>query len=488
VLGVALLLLIIPLYQSQKERVSHREVVGDFARELAAQAAPDLVPVGRVRGGLPAELAAVRPQLGRIRSEAQQVAAALRVLDHGGPLPRVVVVDARDRLVADTYAAAAPSALRQFPRDEVLAALAGHDDRRQRRSEDLGAPVELTSVPARIGGSIVGGVRLTRAYAPIRRRLLGLTPTLLLVAAAFVVMTMGAAIMISRVLVRQIRALEATVRRLSAGDLSARAPVVGSREQRLIARALNEMAARVQQTLDNEGAFVANASHQLRTPLTGVRLRVELLRRRLAGDSRGEEHATRALFEIDRLSAIVDELLELSDLGERPHELVEVDLDASLRDAAERWSPVAAARRIDLHGEPWPEPCPALAIPEDLARALDVLIENALQYSPEGSTVVIAARPGVLEVVDQGPGLEPGEEERLFERFARGRAARGTTKGSGLGLAIARDLMHRCGGTACIANAPGGGARAWLELPTHRNGATLRSLALHSTETWPERP
>ena len=101
----------------------------------------------------------------------------------------------------------------------------------------------------------------------------------------------------------------------------------------------------------------------------------------------------------------------------------------------------------------------------DLDRAVDVLIENAVAYSPRGSRVVVCALADGLEVVDGGHGLRPGEEEQVFERFHRGSAGRSGPPGSGLGLPIARELMQRWGGTATIANRPEGGARAALTLP-----------------------
>jgi signal transduction histidine kinase len=98
--------------------------------------------------------------------------------------------------------------------------------------------------------------------------------------------------------------------------------------------------------------------------------------------------------------------------------------------------------------------------PVDLDRAVDSLVENAVNYSPPGSSVEIVAAAGTLEVLDSGPGLAPGEAEAVFERFHRGRAGRAGAPGTGLGLPIARELMRRWGAEVSIATRPEGGARA----------------------------
>jgi signal transduction histidine kinase len=116
-----------------------------------------------------------------------------------------------------------------------------------------------------------------------------------------------------------------------------------------------------------------------------------------------------------------------------------------------------------------------LASEHDLAIVLDNLIENALNYSPGGTEVAIEwsadGDRARLAVLDQGPGVAPDEDGRLFERFYRGAASRGGAAGTGLGLAIVETLARRWGGSARIANRPEGGARAEVELPLARHGA-----------------
>jgi len=150
---------------------------------------------------------------------------------------------------------------------------------------------------------------------------------------------------------------------------------------------------------------------------------------------------------------MVSELLLLSQAGEVDAPAEEVDLGAAARAAAARFD----GRVTALSGAPT---APVHAAPADLQRALDTLIENALHYGDGAVTLV--ARPGAIDILDEGPGVDPDELEAVFERFHRGRAGRAGPPGTGLGLPIARELMRRWGGDVRLANREGGGAVATI--------------------------
>jgi two-component system, OmpR family, sensor kinase len=278
-------------------------------------------------------------------------------------------------------------------------------------------------------------------------------------------LTVGA--LIAQQIARPIRRLGMTAREVAAGDLEATAPIEGSTEQRSLARSFNDMTERVSRLLRSQRDFVADASHQLRTPLTGLRLQLEELREATPAEDPRSIRMTAGLAEVDRLSRMVDELLILSRVGEHEQPGTEVDLAQAADRARERWD--ASAREAGLsvtHDEignasVW---CTVA----DLDRALDALIENAIRYSPPGSEVTIATSPGRIEIIDEGPGLEPGEEDEVFERFHRGRAGRMGPSGTGLGLAIARELVEQWGATVTLANADERGTRAVVEWARHR--------------------
>jgi signal transduction histidine kinase len=282
------------------------------------------------------------------------------------------------------------------------------------------------------------------------------------IAAVVLLLGLVAGALIARKLAGPLRRLEGTARRIAHGDLERRAAVEGTTEQRSLARSFNEMTDRLSRALQSQREFVADASHQLRTPMTGLRLRVEEARAVLTEDrdvkSAGEE-LDAGLEEVDRLSQIVDELLLLSraDAPDAPAE--NVDLGPAASAAVDRWAAAAERRGVSLSAQADQAAIVRCARP-DIDRALDSLVENAVRYSPPGTSVLVHARGRAIEVIDEGPGLAADELEAVFERFHRGRAARGGPAGTGLGLPIARELLRRWDAVTKIENRPEGGARA----------------------------
>ncbi len=374
---------------------------------------------------------------------------------------RVIVVNAAGRLLADSAGTRLGRSYDDRP--EIEAALGGHGEQIARGSETLGEEILATAVPVLDRGRPIGAVRITQSIDAVHRAVK--TSILDIAALAAVVLLLGvvAGALIAQQIARPIRRLDGAARRVAEGDLDTSVAVEGSTEQRSLARAFNEMTQRIKRLLRVQQDFVADASHQLRTPLTGLRLRLENLAERFRGDRSTERELEAAMGEIDRLSLIVDELLILSRAGE--HELPgeRVDLARAVERAGERWRAAAADRGIELDvadGGPAEGWCAG----PDLERSLDSLVENALTYSPAGSTVVLRAGPGRIAILDQGPGLAPGEEEAVFERFSRGSAGRRGAKGTGLGLAIARELTRQWGGDVRLRNRESGGLEATIEL------------------------
>jgi signal transduction histidine kinase len=375
---------------------------------------------------------------------------------------RVIVVDRRGSLLADS--AGAPTGRSYADRPEVRTALRGRGEQITRESRTLGFEILATAVPVLESGHTGGAVRVTQSVAAVNRAVR--TSILDLAALGGVVLLLGlaAGAMIARQIALPIRRLDRAARAVAAGDLDAEVGVEGSSEQRSLARAFNEMTDRIRRLLRSQQDFVADASHQLRTPLTGLRLRLENLAARPRGDRAVASELEASMDEIDRLSQIVDELLVLSRAGERelPGELVDLR-DASVR-AVERWRDTAARRGIGLGACSDSSAATWCARP-DLDRSIDALIENALRYSPSGATVTVVSGPARIEVLDEGPGLLPGEDYAVFERFRRGSAGRSGPSGTGLGLPIARELTRRWGGDVSLSNRDRGGLRAVIEIP-----------------------
>ena len=379
---------------------------------------------------------------------------------------RVLIVNTRGRVLADS-AGSSTLGTSYTSRPEIAAALRGREVQTQRASQSLGENILATAVPVLRRGSTIGAVRITQSVAAVQNAVESTVAKLALVAGTVLLLGLLAGVVIARQVALPLRRLEHAARRLAGGDLAARAVVEGSSEQRSLSASFNEMADRVQRLIGAQREFVADASHQLRTPLTALRLRLEEARAAGVGAAVAAE-LDAGTAEVDRLAVIVDELLLLSRAEDRELQGERVDLPDAVRRAVERWHAAAQAREIELRpadertGTAW-------CARADLDRALDVLIENALRYSPAGGEVTLAGGDGRIEVRDRGPGLAPGEDELVFERFHRGRAGQQGPPGSGLGLAIARTLARAWQGDVRLGNRSGGGAVAVLEFPAaHR--------------------
>jgi signal transduction histidine kinase len=372
---------------------------------------------------------------------------------------RVLVLDRSGRVVSDS-AQAATVGTSYASRPEVAAALQGENYQETRDSQTLGTPILATGVPVTSGGRTTGAVRITQSVDAVTTAVQHAVLGLAILGAVVLGLALIAGALIAQQIARPIRRLDRVAQRVAAGELDAQATVEGSTEQRSLATAFNHMTQRMRRLLRSQQDFVADASHQLRTPLTGLRLQLEELRQ--AADPRDPStgRLDAGIAEVDRLSEMVDELLILSRAGEHEQPGALVDLRQLADTVVERWRQAAGEAGIDLVRRSNAVGSAVWCAAADVERAVDALVENALRYSPRGTTVEVVNHPGGLEVLDQGPGLEESEEEAVFERFYRGRAGRRGASGTGLGLAIARELVEQWGGSVTLTNRAAGGARA----------------------------
>jgi signal transduction histidine kinase len=348
-------------------------------------------------------------------------------------------------------------------RPEIKVALRGGRAQGERHSDTLGEDLLYTAVPVTNGGRVVAAVRVTQSLEAVHSKVRRGVLALVAIGALALVVGLALAWFLASSLSRPLRNLAATARRLEDGDLTARAETAGAKEQREVSGAFNDMAERLEIVLAAQREFVANASHQLRTPLTGLRLRLEAARAKAGRDAGHELEA--AEHEVERMARLLTSLLTLARDGDTPGTSHPVSLVRAAEGAQERWAAPAEAdgRELELVGG---EDATIEASEEDLAILLDNLIENALRYSP-ARVAVDWGRDGAgawLAVLDEGPGLAAGEETRLFERFARGSAGSGSS-GTGLGLAIVQTLARRWRGTVALSNRLEGGTRAEVRFP-----------------------
>jgi two-component system phosphate regulon sensor histidine kinase PhoR len=218
--------------------------------------------------------------------------------------------------------------------------------------------------------------------------------------------------------------------------------------------------------------FVANASHELRTPVMAMSAALEALEMGAKEEpALRDRFLQRAAREAERLRDLTQNLLDLSLAEEEATPAAQgVDVARLTADVMESFEAVAANRRQTLRFEDATESPPKARVPEvDLTRVLLNLIDNALKYTPEGGLVrvTLLADAGEVEIVvtDSGPGIPPAQLDRVFERFFRIDRSRSRSPGAGLGLSIARHLVERNGGSIKASNVTGGGARFTVRLP-----------------------
>ena len=369
---------------------------------------------------------------------------------------RVIVVGPGGRLLADSEGTDRIG-VDYGSRPEIATALGGNVAQERRASETLGQEILATAAPVVRGGNVVGAVRVTQSVDAVNRATWRATIGLVVIGALVLLLGLAAGAVIAGQVAGPVRRLDIAARTVAEGDLSARAQVEGSSEQQRLAGTFNDMTARIERLVASHRDFIADASHQLRTPLAGLRLRLEEARA-ATGEPDAHAEIDAALGELDRLSAIITELLVLSQAGEADAPPEHVDLEDAAHRAAARWDGTDGGH-VHADGGAAEGYCPLA----DLDRALDALIENALHYG--NGEVLVRSAPGAVEVLDRGPGLAPDELAAVFERFHRGRAGRSGPSGTGLGLPIARELARRWGGDVTLANRDGGGARARVTVP-----------------------
>ena len=294
------------------------------------------------------------------------------------------------------------------------------------------------------------------------------------------------ALFIGRSLTAPLKSLALAANKMSAGDLTTRAPVMREDETGQLASQFNQMAERLQSSFSELAAerdtlrrFIADASHELRTPITALKMFNELLR-----NGASEDPGTRMEFlaesqtQIERLEWITRNLLDLSrlDSGVANLELDTHDVGDVLQASAAAFKQIAHERGVTLN---ICAPDPPVTIRCDRARmqiALSNLIDNALKFTPQDGHIDVCAQNSThsieISVQDSGTGIEPADLPHIFERFYHGK--NNGARGSGLGLALVKSVVQAHGGTVNVQSAPGQGSRFVITLPvvsSSQNGA-----------------
>ncbi|GIF74980.1 sensor histidine kinase [Asanoa siamensis] len=276
-----------------------------------------------------------------------------------------------------------------------------------------------------------------------------------------VVVAAGGYLAMGRAL-RPLRTVTETARTIEEADLSRRIPVTGSDEVADLSRTFNAMVGRLQRAFATQRAFLSDAGHELRTPITIVRGHLELM-----GDDPAERAETVALVtdELDRMNRMVDDLLMLAK-AEQPDFVQPAALDARalLNDVF--------AKAVALGDRDWHlgvvEPVTVWADRQRVTQALMQLAQNAVQFTGPGDRIELFARAGpgriLIGVEDTGVGIAAEDRDRIFARFTRGEHGRQRAEGAGLGLAIVSAIAHAHRGTVAVDSIPGAGSTFTLVL------------------------
>lgn len=281
---------------------------------------------------------------------------------------------------------------------------------------------------------------------------------------AAMLLAVGAAFRLTGWVLRPVRILDAATHDIATGLLNSRvAASVGPPELRRLARSFNEMADNVEEVLEQQRAFVADASHQLRNPLAALLLRIELLALELP---EGNEEIASVRTEGKRLAEVLDDLLDLALAEHASADLQLTDIGALAAERVAAWRPLAEEKGVRLtdHGAA----VTAWADPIALSSALDAVIDNALKFTPEGEEVTVSAasngESSSIVITDRGPGLTDEELARIGDRFWRS-GRHQNIKGSGLGLSISRALLTAGGGSIAYAHHEPRGLRVTVTVP-----------------------
>ncbi len=356
-------------------------------------------------------------------------------------------------------------------RPEILRALDGISNSGERASTTLGEDLFFVAVPVLSGDTVSGAVRFTAPERTVSERTSVRVRQLFVVAGISLLIAMAVAWLLSSMILGPLSRLRRATQGLAAGDLSTRANVDdGPPELRDLGSSFNTMAAQLQQMVERQRAFAGTASHQLRTPLTALRLQLEQLEGELEGQPAPSGRVEGAIAECDRLHRMIEGLLALSRTEGAGVVAVETDLVDIVERRVDQWKALAEERGVTLAMEIEAHDH-VRAIPGSVEQIIDNLIDNALDFSPERSTLTIAVRTGpvaergagsgqtvALHVIDEGPGLSDEDREQAFDRFWRGAGT--TTGGSGLGLAIVEQLAQAAGGSARLDRSARGGVDA----------------------------
>jgi signal transduction histidine kinase len=406
----------------------------------------------KMEHGLTADL----PELAR--AYGQRTGSRVLVAGHKG----IVLTDSAARTLVGRDLSAEP---------DIATALRDQPAVGTRSDSSTGGEVLFVTVPGGSNATVACVVRTVYALGPLKAKVHAIWLVLAVVGLGVLAAVSLIGFALARSITRPVQALERATAQLAEGRITdPPAADHGPPELRRLAASFTRTATRLQHLLQAQQAFASEASHQLKTPLTSLRLRLENFEPHLAPCA--QDSLDRALGELERLSRMVQGLLALARLENSAIRPEAVDLGAVVADRAAIWTAFADEQQVDITVSGATDMC-VWAVPGALEQIIDNLLSNALRVAPPGTTISLATatapREGgrtppmaELHVIDQGPGMSEAERQRAFDRFWR--TPDTDHDGTGLGLPMVRQLTRASGGEVILEAAPGGGLDAVVRL------------------------
>jgi len=380
----------------------------------------------------------------------------------------VVVVDSNGYLLSSTETSVAIGT-DYAGRPEIATALLGDPSSGTRLSNTLGGDLVYVAVPVLSGAEVLGAVRITFPKSVVDKSVRDQLQGLLLAAGVSIAMAIVVALLFARTVSKPLDNLRATTDILASGDLTATATEKGPGETRQLARSFNVMAKRLGGLMDRQRSFAGDASHQLRTPLTALRLRLEQASELITSSPElAQIHIDEALNETDRLTHLTEQLLRLARAEGAVLEKENIDVSEIVRDRAQEWQYLADERDVEIIVQA-PDNLMVDANQLAVREIIDNYMDNALEVAPPRSqiTLTVLALVEVVEIVvsDSGRGMSQQQRERAFDRFWRADVDSNRRTGSGLGLAIVAQLAQASGLRVELRESPNRGVDAVVGIP-----------------------
>ena len=380
----------------------------------------------------------------------------------------IVVVDSNGYLLSSTDLSVTPGT-DYVGRPEIATALLGDPSSGTRLSNTLGGDLVYVAVPVLSGAEVLGAVRITFPKSVLDQSVRDQLQGLLLAASVSIAMAIVVALVFARTVSKPLDKLRVTTDILASGDLTATALEEGPGETRQLARSFNAMARRLGGLMDRQRSFAGDASHQLRTPLTALRLRLEQAGELITSSpEQAQIHIDEALNETDRLTQLTEQLLRLARAEGAVLEKEIIDVSEIVRDRAQEWQYLADEHEVEIIVQ---APDSLMINTNQLAvrEIIDNYMDNALEVAPPKSQInlTVLALVDSVEIVvsDSGRGMSLQQRERAFDRFWRADADSNRRTGSGLGLAIVAQLAQASGLRVELRESPTGGVDAVVGIP-----------------------